>query len=73
MTDMTQAVRAMDGTLVRQRPLKWFARVGERRAQRRVYRSTMGELLALPDDELSVRGIHPGDIHDIARRTAYGF
>ena len=72
MTDMTQAVHAIGGTSIGQRPLEWTARMGERRAQHRAYRSTMRELLALSDDELTDRGIHPADIHAIAWKTAYG-
>jgi len=72
MTDMTQAVRAMGGTSIRQRLSEWIAGMVERRAQHRVYHSTMRGLLALSDDDLSARGIHPGDIHDIAWKTAYG-
>jgi len=63
MTDMTQAVRAMGGATLWQRPLEMIAGVGERRVQHRAYRATMRELLALSDQELSDRGIHPGDIH----------
>jgi len=72
MTDMTQPVRAMGGVSTWQRLSELTSGAAERRAQRRVYHSTMWELLALSDEELSARGIHPGDIHAIAWRTAYG-
>jgi uncharacterized protein YjiS (DUF1127 family) len=44
----------------------------ERRAQRRIFHSTLGELTALSDRELADLGMHRSELNRIAWESAYG-
>jgi uncharacterized protein YjiS (DUF1127 family) len=46
--------------------------VAEHRAQHRAYRSTLAQLSAMSNRDLTDIGIHPADIDRIAREAAYG-
>lgn len=72
MTTMTHDDRAVGGTSIWQRLSDLNANLAERRAQHRTYRSTVSVLNSLSNRELLDIGIHPADIHDIARQGAYG-
>lgn len=44
----------------------------ERRAMRRIYRTTLGELMALSNRELADLGLHRSELKRIAWESAYG-
>lgn len=72
---MTYAIHtdhAVGGASVRQRLSDLNASLAQRRAERRAYRSTVRELSAMSSRDLTDIGVHPADIHDIARQAAYG-
>jgi uncharacterized protein YjiS (DUF1127 family) len=46
--------------------------LAERRAQDRAYRTTVNELSAMCDRDLTDIGIHRADIHAIAQEAVYG-
>ena len=68
MTTITHTNRAAGGTSIWQHLSDLKAGL----AQHRTYRSTVRELSALSNRDLTDMGIHPADIHDIARQAAYG-
>jgi uncharacterized protein YjiS (DUF1127 family) len=72
MTYATQSGHAVATTPIWQRLSDLTSSLGERRAQQRTYRSTVRELSALSHRDLTDLGIHPADIHAIARQAAYG-
>lgn len=57
---------------LRERAVQLFAGLGERLAQRRVYRTTLNELANLTDRELRDLGVHRSAIKAIAHEAAYG-
>ncbi len=71
MTYTTQTERTQHGALVRQLLSDLNAGLAQRLAQYRAYRSTVRELQACSDRELTDMGIHRADIHEIARQAAY--
>ncbi len=72
MTYMTQNDRTVGGASIWQRLSELTASLAQRRAQHRAYRSTVNELSALSNRDLTDMGVHRADIHDIARQAAYG-
>lgn len=72
MTTITQTAYAADGTSIRQRLSDLAAGLGQRRAQHQAYRSTVRELTAMSNRDLTDIGVHPADIRTIARQAAYG-
>lgn len=69
---MTYDDRAASSASIWQHLSSLNASLVRSRAQRRFYRSTVSELSALSSRDLTDLGIHPADIHDIARQAAYG-
>lgn len=72
MISLTRNDYAVAGTSIWQRLSDLKASLAQRRAQHRTYLSTVRDLSALSSHELTDIGIHPADIHDIARQGAYG-
>ena len=72
MTYTTHNTHAAGGNWIWQRLSGMTASLAQRRAQRRSYHSTVSQLTALSNRDLTDMGIHPADIHDIARQAAYG-
>lgn len=72
MTYTTYKTATLGGTSIWQRLSEMAATLSERRAQHRAYTSTVNQLVALSDRDLTDMGIHRADIHDIARQAAYG-
>ena len=71
MTYTTHIDRAKRGALVWQ-PLPDLRKgLAQRLARYQAYRSTVRELHACSDRELTDMGIHRADIHAIARQAAY--
>lgn len=73
MTSLTQNTGAVSGASLWERLSDLAAGFGQRRAQQRAqhraYRSTVRELTAMSHHELTDIGIHPADIHTIARQA----
>lgn len=72
MTYTTQTHHAVDGAAIWQRLSNLTENLAQRWVQHRAYRSTVNELTAMPNRDLIDIGIHPADIHVIARQAAYG-
>ena len=72
MTYTTHSDRAFSGASLWQRLSDLRARLAERRAQDQAYRTTMRELSAQSDRDLTDLGIHRADIHAIAQEAVYG-
>ncbi len=72
MTYTTYKTTTPAGASIWQRLSEMAATLSERRAQHRAYASTVNQLVALSDRDLTDMGIHRADIHDIARQAAYG-
>ena len=72
MTFVTQNAPSVGGASVWQRLSDMTASLAQRRSQHRAYRSTVSELTAMSHRDLTDIGIHPADIHTIARQAAYG-
>jgi uncharacterized protein YjiS (DUF1127 family) len=72
MTYTIQTDRAVAGTPIWQRLSDLIAGFSHRQAQHRAYHSTVRELTALSNRDLTDMGIDQADIHTIARQAAYG-
>lgn len=72
MTYTTHNDHAVLGASIWQRLSNLNTSLTQRRAQRRAYRSTVTELLALSSRELIDMGIDRANIQDIARQATYG-
>ena len=72
MTYTIQNTSAIRGASIWQRLLDLNESLAQRRAQHRAYRSTVSELDAMSNRDLIDIGVHPADIHTIARQAAYG-
>ncbi|HVG48880.1 MAG TPA: DUF1127 domain-containing protein [Rubellimicrobium sp.] len=72
MTYATHADRSAVGPSIRQRLSDLAAGLAQRRAQRQAFRSTLRELSAMSSRDLLDIGIHPADVHAVARLAAYG-
>lgn len=72
MTYATHSGHAVATISIRQRLSELATSFGHRRAQTRVYHATVRELSAMSNRDLTDIGIHPADIHTIARQMAYG-
>jgi uncharacterized protein YjiS (DUF1127 family) len=72
MTYANQSGHAVAPTSIRQRLSDLTMGLGQRRAQSQAYHSTVRELSAMSERELTDIGIHRADIHTIAQQVAYG-
>ena len=72
MTFATQSGHSVATTSIRQRLSDLTMGLGRRRAQDRAYRSTVRQLSAMSDRDLTDIGIHRANIHTIAQQVAYG-
>lgn len=72
MTYATHTDRAAGGASIWQRLSELTLGAAHRRAQQRAYHATVRELSALSHRDLTDMGIHPADIHAVARQAAYG-
>lgn len=72
MTYATQSGHAVASTSIWQRLSDLAMGLGQRRAQGQAYHTTVRELSAMSERDLTDIGIHRADIPTIAQQVAYG-